>query len=104
MRKEYPEILSFKDMLKIIPPLSVITILVFYFYVIANVIIYSTHGIGQADIVQGKYVLVNHGEILREISEAEYYLYQAQTMRLFSGFWMVFSSVPALYFLTRRRS
>jgi hypothetical protein len=40
----------------------------------------------------GKYVLQEHGTVLRELSEAEYHQQRAYVVRGFSGHWMLFSS------------
>ncbi len=45
---------------------------------------------GGPHIVDGQYVLSNHGEIIRQLTEAEYIKCHAYEIRLFSGHWMVF--------------
>lgn len=50
----------------------------------------------------GKYVLDNHGAVIRELSEEEYELQKAYIVRGFSGHWMVFYLVPALLLWPRR--
>jgi hypothetical protein len=44
----------------------------------------------------GKYRLVEHGRIVREISEAEYHEHRARFVRAFSGGWMLFSCASIL--------
>jgi hypothetical protein len=56
----------------------------------------------------GKYYLMSHGRVIREITEAEFHQQQAHVVRGFSGHWMLFSCA-ALTFLVgvarlRRRS
>ena len=57
---------------------------------------------GVPEVREGKYVLHNHGAVIRELSEDEYELQQAYVLRGFSGHWMVFYLIPALYFWYRR--
>ena len=47
----------------------------------------------------GRHYLSNHGDIIRELSAAEYYQFQLYQLRLFSGFWILFSL--ASYLITR---
>jgi hypothetical protein len=56
---------------------------------------------GVPDVRDGKYVLHNHGQVIRELSEDEYELQKAYVVRGFSGHWMVFYLVPALVFWYR---
>jgi hypothetical protein len=48
---------------------------------------------GSPDIIDGKYVLENHGTLIRELSEVEYFKLRANEIRGFSGHWMVFYSL-----------
>ncbi len=45
---------------------------------------------GGPHIVDGQYVLSNHGEIIRQLTQAEYIKCHAYEIRLFSGHWMCF--------------
>jgi hypothetical protein len=49
----------------------------------------------------GKYVLHNHGNVIRELSEEEYERQNAYVLRGFSGHWMVFYLLPLLFFWYR---
>jgi hypothetical protein len=57
---------------------------------------------GTPDVRDGKYVLHNHGNVIRELSEDEYELQTAYVVRGFSGHWMIFYLVPALFFRYRK--
>ena len=57
---------------------------------------------GAPDIRGGRFVLHNHGTVIRELSEQEYQLQRAYIARGFSGHWLFFYLAPALYFLCRR--
>ena len=52
---------------------------------------------GMAEIIDGKYVLNNHGEIT-EITKEMYGKQKIYEMRLFSGHWILFSIIPMFYF------
>ena len=56
---------------------------------------------GVPSVRDGKYVLHNHGKVVRELSEDEYELQKAYVLRGFSGHWMIFYLVPALFFSFR---
>lgn len=75
------------------------TIKAFFAYAIINfaLFFYLSQG-GVPDVRDGKYVLHNHGQVIRELSEDEYELQQAYVIRGFSGHWMIFYLVPALVF------
>ena len=48
------------------------------------------------------YVLTNHGRIIRHVTPEEALENMAIQARMFSGHWMVFYLLPALFFLARR--
>jgi len=71
----------------------------FFAYAVINFALFmflSEGGVpGERD---GQYVLRNHGQIIRELSESEYERQKAYVMRGFSGHWMVFYLMPVLVF------
>ena len=58
--------------------------------------------IGTAEILDGKYVLNNHGEIM-EIDKKEYVKMKYTQIKTFSGHWIVFSIIPFLYFYNEKK-
>ncbi|MBR8536025.1 hypothetical protein KDU71_10685 [Carboxylicivirga sediminis] len=76
-------------------PPAVVAISAFFFvYMAINFILFMQASMaGTPDIIDGKYVLHNHGEIIRELTEAEYFKMEANTIRGFSGHWMAFYAV-----------
>jgi len=54
---------------------------------------------GSPNVQAGKFYLTNHGKVVREITESEFHRFEAYEVRGFSGHWMLFSMVPAVYFL-----
>ncbi len=48
---------------------------------------------GTPSIVDGKYLLQNHGLLIKELTESEYFKLKANEIRGFSGHWMMFYSV-----------
>ncbi len=79
----------FKDM-----PKSLMFFSLFCFvYAILNFMFFVNTGLGRGpSISDGKYVLHNHGTLIKEISENEYLRFKAMEIRGFSVLWMVFYS------------
>jgi len=57
---------------------------------------------GGPGFIDGVYVLHNHGQIIREISQEEYHLFRANELRGFSGHWMAFFSFSMLLLWPRK--
>ena len=77
----------FKDTPK---PVMVISI-VFFLYAIINFILsLQVSGGGIPDLMDGKYVIHNHGSVIKELTETEYLKMKANEIRSFSGLWMAF--------------
>ena len=57
---------------------------------------------GSPDVVADGYVLSEHGRVIRTLTEAEYWRQKAYFLRAFTGHWMIFFLLPALYFALRR--
>jgi len=73
-------------------PKPVMIISVFFFlYAMVNfwLFIYTDQG-ATPDIVGEKYVLLNHGTLIRELTKQEYLELKANAIRGFSGHWMAF--------------
>jgi hypothetical protein len=69
-------------------------------YAVVNfVLFFLLAGGGTAEMRNGEFVLLNHGKLIRHLTEAEYHRQQIYEARGFSGHWLVFYLVPALYFL-----
>ena len=58
----------------------------------------QSHG-GGPEVRDGQYLLTSHGAVLRVLTEEQYHWYRALVVRGFSGHWMLFSLVPALFWL-----
>jgi hypothetical protein len=81
------------------------TIKAFFAYAMINfALFYFLSKGGVPGVRDGKYVLQNHGEVIRELSENEYELQKAYVLRGFSGHWMVFYLLPAIVFWYRNES
>lgn len=80
-------------------PLRILfTLLFMYAFVNFGLFLWLSEG-GNPAHQDGKYVLVNHGQVIREITEAEHQRFEAYVVRGVSGHWMVFSAAPAMFFL-----
>lgn len=62
----------------------------------------ATEG-GSPSIRDGKYLLLNHGKLIRELTFAEYTAFRTNEVRGFSGHWLVFYFVPFAYFAFRKQ-
>ena len=71
---------------------------VFAAYVLVNGTLEFIRALGGTpDIWDGRFVLHQHGTFVRELSGEEYHIEQAHVLRGFSGHWMIFYLLPALY-------
>ncbi len=61
---------------------------------------------GVPGVINGEKVLHSHGTVIRKLSDEEYELHRAYTVRTFSGHWMVFYGIATTVLLSeiRRRS
>ena len=83
-----------------VPRIVLILIIVLLAYIPINFawgISKMWHGSPTED--NGRYYLNSHGSYTQELTQEEYYQYQAYEVRLFSGHWMFFSFFPFVYFL-----
>lgn len=72
-------------------------------YAALNLMIFLVQTGGGSPVVRdGKFVLINHGKIAKEISELEYAALATAQVRGFSGLWLVFYFWSAAYFLLRK--
>lgn len=69
-------------------------------YTIVNFLLflYLVRG-GYPDIRDGKYVLHNHGKIIRELTAEEYEMHKTYVVRGFSGHWLYFYFVSGVFYL-----
>lgn len=54
---------------------------------------------GNANVVNGQYLLMSHAQVLAHLTEHEYHLQKAYELRMFSGAWLCFWAWPTSYFL-----
>jgi hypothetical protein len=90
-------------LLALMPRWVLTVIIAFFIYAFVNFglfLILSEGGVPEE--LDGKYVLYSHGKVIRELTEEEFHLQQAYVIRGFSGHWMVFYLIPAVYFLYSR--
>ena len=69
--------------------------LLLFLYLAANFVIFVFIPKGQPGIIDGKYVLHNHGHIIGELDKKEYDIASARFLRGASGHWILFSLVAA---------
>lgn len=71
-------------------------------YTLINFLLFAlnTEG-GNPTIKEGKYLLLDHGKLIREISESEYRQFMANIARGFSGHWLFFYFFSFAWFKLR---
>jgi hypothetical protein len=85
----------FKIIFRQIPTWLIIIAIVGFFYAVINFILFMTSQLGVPDIKDGQYVLYNHGQLIKTLTEQEYYHYKANEVRGFSGHWLAFYGFAA---------
>lgn len=84
----------FKMMFKDAPAPFMYLFILFFIYSFINFFLFMDVGMnGVPSIIDGKYVINNHGSIIKELTEAEYFKMKANELRGFSGHWMLFYGV-----------
>ena len=91
--------IAFKETPK---PIILLVIIGFVYPIVSFFIFMQTSEGGEPNIIDGQYVLTNHGDIIREITEKEYHSFQVNKLRGFSGIWIAFYSM-AMGLLPRRQ-
>jgi hypothetical protein len=86
---------SFKIIFRDTPTWLSIIAITGFFYAFINFILFMTSQEGTPSIKEGQYVLHNHGQIIKTISEQEYHHFKANEVRGFSGHWILFYGVAA---------
>ena len=80
----------FKIILKNMPTWLIIISAIGFIYAIINFMLFAAGQPGVPDIQNGQYVLQNHGQLIRTLTEQEYHHYKANEARGFSGHWIAF--------------
>lgn len=90
---------GYAQMRELFPPWIVALGTMLFVYVIVNFVLFllATQG-GNPAIHDGKFVLQEHGRLVREITQAEYTAFRANEVRGFSGHWLLFYFIPFAYF------
>lgn len=64
-------------------------------YAFLNFLLFAASQGGTPDIRDGQYVILDHGKLIKTITEQEYYQYKANEVRGLSGFWLAFYGFAA---------
>ena|SRR5690606_19653035 len=81
---------------------KILGILVLAYAALNFLLVLAKTGGGSPVARDGAFVLLNHGKVVRVITELEHAVLAAEQLRGFSGLWLVFYFWPAAYFLLRR--
>lgn len=66
-----------------------------FFYAGINFMLFMNVQTGVPAIKDGQYILHNHGQFIKNITEQEYYHLKANEIRGFSGHWLAFYGIAA---------
>ena len=84
-----------RELSALVPPWVAAMALILMIYAVCNFILFMTSGLlGDAKFEDGRYVLMSHGRLVRELTQDEYVKSRAMEVRGFSGHWMLFYFVP----------
>jgi hypothetical protein len=73
-------------------------------FCIAHFVMFLVQSRGASpEIIDGQYVLNNHGQIVRALTSSEYLRLKGAELRLFASGWMFFYFVPTMYWWFPRR-
>jgi hypothetical protein len=99
-RKALASRAGFTEITANLPWWAVALLVVVFAYGVFNFFLcaYLTGG-GNAALVDGEFVLRSHGRILAHLTQVEYHAHKAYELRLFSGGWLFFYAMPAIYSL-----
>jgi hypothetical protein len=75
-----------------------------FIYAIANFIMFMSPHEGSAVMEEGNYMLKNHGQLIRALTEDEYHQFQIREVRLFSGHWIAFYGIAAAVIFPFRKN
>jgi hypothetical protein len=96
---------SAADLRELFPAWVVALATAIFAYAIINFLVFmlATHG-ASPSIRDSKFVLQNHGRLIRELTPGEYTSLRANELRGVSGHWLLFYFIASAYFLFRRKS
>jgi hypothetical protein len=85
----------FRDLLHIMvnpsPTWMKVAIIICLVYAIGNFVLYFFfRETGEAVKIAGRYLLIEEGEVIRRLSEQEYWFHRSHVIRGYSGHWMFF--------------
>jgi hypothetical protein len=66
-----------------------------FFYAFINFMLFMASQDGVPSIKDGQFILHNHGQLIKTLTEQEYNHYKANEVRGFSGHWLAFYGVAA---------
>ncbi|MEN2400167.1 hypothetical protein GKZ90_0010285 [Flavobacterium sp. MC2016-06] len=77
-----------------------------FFYAVINFMLFMFSQIGTPDIKNGQFILQNHGQLIKTLTEQEYHHYKANEVRGFSGHWIAFYGIATafLYKFSRQKN
>ncbi|MES2812013.1 MAG: hypothetical protein V4670_06040 [Bacteroidota bacterium] len=68
-----------------------------FFYAFINFLLFMTSQGGTPEMRDGLYILHNHGQLIKTLTEQEYHHYKANELRGFSGHWILFYGIATAF-------
>ncbi len=93
--RSFTPVTGFQNFFKGIPRWMAIIAVCGFIYAVLNFIIGVYAYPYSPGVKDGQYVLYNHSQIIKALSEKEYIAYAAARSRLFSGHWIAFYGMAA---------
>lgn len=93
----------FKVVLRETPLWLKVIVLGGLFYAVVNFMLFMMSQNGVPEIMDGQYVLNNHGQLIRGLTPEEYHHFKADELRGFSGHWTAFYGLAAAILYPFRR-
>jgi hypothetical protein len=85
----------FKAMFGNVPKWLFIWVIITFIYAFINFTLFAQSQTYTPSVIDGQYVLHNHGKVVQVLTEAEYYHQKTNELRGFSGHWVLFYSIAA---------
>lgn len=80
----------YKNTFKGTPSVLIIIGVTGFIYAMINILLFMQSQTGVPTVKDGQYILHNHGQLIKTLTEAEYHQYKANEVQGFSGHWIAF--------------
>jgi hypothetical protein len=85
----------FRIFFKNTPTWLIVIAIAGFFYAFINFMLFMKTQLGTPEIKDGQFILTNHGQMIKTLTEQEYHHCKANEVRGFSGHWIAFYGMAA---------